>query len=83
MIAPGGPHPTKLMIYCSDFFDPQTVKADVYYFRSVFHNWADKYCIKILQNLVPSLKSGARIVIHERVLPGLEKIDTGDAMRAM
>ncbi|KAI0799031.1 S-adenosyl-L-methionine-dependent methyltransferase [Xylaria sp. FL0064] len=66
-----------------DFFHPQTVTADVYYFRSIFHNWADKYCIKILQNLVPALRPGARIVIHERILPGLEKLTTQDAMRAI
>ena len=39
-----------------DFFTEQPVVADVYYFRSIFHNWADKYCIRILRNLVPSLR---------------------------
>ncbi|KAK7749336.1 hypothetical protein SLS62_008188 [Diatrype stigma] len=57
--------------------------ADIYYFRSIFHNWADKYCIKILQNLIPALQPGAKILIHERVLPGLEKLDTVDAQKAM
>ncbi|KAI1123316.1 S-adenosyl-L-methionine-dependent methyltransferase [Nemania abortiva] len=66
-----------------DFFTPQPVSADVYYFRSIFHNWADKYCIKILQNLVPALKLGARIIIHERILPGLENLTTADTMRAI
>ncbi|KAI1345640.1 S-adenosyl-L-methionine-dependent methyltransferase [Xylaria sp. FL0043] len=47
-----------------DFFHPQPVTAN-----------ADKYCIKILQNLVPALRPGARIVIHERILPGLENLD--------
>lgn len=43
----------------SDFFTEQTITADVYYFKSIFHNWADKYCIKILQNLgnYPDLSS--------------------------
>ncbi|KAK8110682.1 O-methyltransferase-domain-containing protein [Apiospora kogelbergensis] len=66
-----------------DFFNDQTVVADVYYFKSIFHNWADKYCIKILQKLVPALKKGARIVIHERILPGLESLTTVDARRAI
>ncbi|KAI0602839.1 S-adenosyl-L-methionine-dependent methyltransferase [Biscogniauxia sp. FL1348] len=66
-----------------DFFTEQPVSADVYYFRSIFHNWADKYCIKILQNLVPALKPGARIIIHERILPGLESLSTEDARRAI
>ncbi|OTA92758.1 hypothetical protein M434DRAFT_31515 [Hypoxylon sp. CO27-5] len=59
------------------------VKADVYYFRSIFHNWADKYCIKILQNLVPAMRSGARVIINERILPGLESLSTADARRAI
>lgn len=68
---------------CSDFFTPQTVSADIYHFKSIFHNWADKYSIKILQNLIPALRKGAKIVIHERILPGLESLTTVDARRAM
>lgn len=53
-----------------DFFTEQPVKnADVYLFRWVFHDWSDKYSIKILRALVPALKDGARIVIHEYILP--------------
>ncbi|KAI1264672.1 S-adenosyl-L-methionine-dependent methyltransferase [Xylariaceae sp. FL1019] len=66
-----------------DFFTPQPVTADVYYFRSIFHNWADKYCLKILLNLIPALRPGARIIIHERVLPGFEKLKTLEALRAI
>ncbi|KAH9889151.1 S-adenosyl-L-methionine-dependent methyltransferase [Xylariomycetidae sp. FL2044] len=66
-----------------DFFREQPVAADVYYFRSIFHNWADKYCVKILQSLRPALKPGARIIIHERILPGLDSLTTADARRAI
>ncbi|KAI0378115.1 S-adenosyl-L-methionine-dependent methyltransferase [Hypomontagnella monticulosa] len=66
-----------------DFFTEQPVRADVYFFRSIFHNWADKYSINILKNLVPALKPGARVVIHERILPGLEDLTTADARRAI
>ena len=53
-----------------DLFEEQPVKgADVYFFRWIFHNWSDKYCIRILQNLVPALKAGARILINEWCLP--------------
>ena len=49
-----------------DFFEEQPVKgADVYFFRFIFHNWADKYAVKILHALIPALKPGARIVIYE------------------
>ena len=53
-----------------DFFTEQPVKgADVYYFRWIFHDWADKYAAKILQALIPALKPGARIVINEYIVP--------------
>lgn len=53
-----------------DFFTPQPVlHADVYFFRWIFHNWSDSYSIRILRNLIPALKPGARIVINDNVLP--------------
>lgn len=53
-----------------DFYTPQTVKgADVYYFRWILHNQSDKYAIKVLENLVPALKKGSRIVINDHCLP--------------
>ncbi|KAL8934943.1 MAG: hypothetical protein Q9216_005660 [Gyalolechia sp. 2 TL-2023] len=52
-----------------DFFEEQTIQADIYLFRYIFHNWPDAYVIKILRQLIPSLKSGAKIVINETLLP--------------
>ncbi|KAF2661047.1 methyltransferas-like protein [Lophiostoma macrostomum CBS 122681] len=66
-----------------NFFTSQTVTADVYYFRSIFHNWSDKYCIRILQSLTPALKPGSRIIIHERILPDLNTLNTADAKGAI
>ncbi|TLS25382.1 hypothetical protein PpBr36_06864 [Pyricularia pennisetigena] len=52
------------------FSGPQPVEqADVYFFRAVFHNWSDAKCNEILQNLMPALKTGARIIICDMVLP--------------
>ncbi|PSN65224.1 S-adenosyl-L-methionine-dependent methyltransferase [Corynespora cassiicola Philippines] len=51
-----------------DFFTPQTVKADIYFFRWIFHNWSDKYSIRILQSLIPAMNSGAKILLYEHVL---------------
>ncbi|KAH8676553.1 putative O-methyltransferase [Tricladium varicosporioides] len=54
-----------------DFLTEQPVKgADVYFFRWILHNWSDKYSIKILKNLAPALKKGARVVVNEFCLPG-------------
>ncbi|KAM4056184.1 o-methyltransferase [Hirsutella rhossiliensis] len=52
-----------------DFFEPQGVEADVYLFRLVLHNWADEYCIRLLRAQIPALRLGARIVIHETLMP--------------
>lgn len=53
-----------------DFFTPQPVKdADVYFFRAIFHNWPDTYCIQILRSLVPALKKGARVIIQDPHTP--------------
>ena len=53
-----------------DFMTEQPVKgADAYLFRWIFHNWSDKYCVKILRNLIPALKDGAHIIIQDNCLP--------------
>lgn len=53
-----------------DFFTPQTIKdADVYSFRAIFYNWPDKYCIQILQNSIPALKRGARVIVQDPHTP--------------
>lgn len=53
-----------------DFFTPQPIKdADVYFFRAIFHDWPDKYCVQLLRNLIPALKNGARIIIQDPHTP--------------
>ena len=57
-----------------DFFQEQPVVADVYYFRWIFHNWSDTYCIKILKALIPALRTGARIIINDTCMSEPGKI---------
>lgn len=53
-----------------DFFTPQPVKdADVYHFRAIFHDWPDGHCIRLLQNLIPALKKGAKVIIVDPRTP--------------
>lgn len=53
-----------------DMFQPQPVKdADVYMYSQIFHDWSDQYVVKILQQLIPSMKKGAKIVIRDQVVP--------------
>ncbi|KAL1605042.1 hypothetical protein SLS60_004585 [Paraconiothyrium brasiliense] len=51
-----------------DFFTEQNVQADVYFFRWIFHNWSDTYCVRILQDLIPVMKDGARVMVYEHVM---------------
>ncbi|KAK8173319.1 S-adenosyl-L-methionine-dependent methyltransferase [Phyllosticta citrichinensis] len=60
----------RIQFQAHDFFDQQPAHgADVFFFRWIFHNWSDKYCIQILKNLIPALKPGARVLINENMLP--------------
>lgn len=53
-----------------DFFKPQPVKgAAVYFLRKILHDWPDELATKILQQLIPALTPGARVLIHDHCLP--------------
>ena len=69
-----------------DFYTPQPVKgADVYFFRWILHNQADKYAVKMLRQLIPALKKGARLLINDHCLrePGEESGWDEKIMRTM
>ena len=53
-----------------DFFTPQTMDPPptAFLLRYILHNWSDKYAIKILQNLVPAMRNGSKVLIYEYVL---------------
>ncbi|KAJ3578712.1 hypothetical protein NPX13_g1853 [Xylaria arbuscula] len=52
-----------------DFFTPQTMEPPAaFLMRYVLHNWADRYAIRILQNLVPAMRKGSKVLIYEYVL---------------
>ena len=60
----------RITFMAHDLFSEQPIKgADVYFFRWILHDWPDKYCIKVLQCLIPALKPGARIIISEFNVP--------------
>lgn len=53
-----------------DFFAAQPIEgADVYFYRWIFHDWSDKYCVRLLRALIPALKDGARIIISDFTMP--------------
>ena len=57
-----------------DFFRPQSVEADTYFLRFILHNYPDKYAVLILQNLVPVLKHGSKIIVMDNVMPAPGKV---------
>ena len=60
---------SRISFQAHDFHTQQPVKgADVYFFRWILHNQADKYAINMLQQLIPALKNGARVVINDHCL---------------
>ncbi|KPI35989.1 6-hydroxytryprostatin B O-methyltransferase [Cyphellophora attinorum] len=52
--------------------------ADAYFMRMIFHDWPQKYAVKILRQLVAGMRAGARLLIMDYVTlePGkLEPVD--------
>ncbi|KAF2115408.1 S-adenosyl-L-methionine-dependent methyltransferase [Lophiotrema nucula] len=54
-----------------DFFLEQPAKgARGYFLHHVLHDWSDKYCLLILQNLRTAMVPGySKLLIHELILP--------------
>ena len=52
-----------------DFFMEQPIRADVYLFRNIFHNWSDAHVVKILKATVPALRPGAHVLVNDMLLP--------------
>lgn len=61
---------SRIEFMAHNFFNPQPRVADVYLLRWILHDWPDSYAVKILQNLIPALKNGAKVVINDQLIPG-------------
>jgi ubiquinone/menaquinone biosynthesis C-methylase UbiE len=75
----------RLSFQAQSFLEPQVAlpksadgKADVVFMRFVMHSWSDKYCRRILANLVPILKPGSKILIFDYVI---DESNTRDATK--
>ncbi|KAK3365152.1 S-adenosyl-L-methionine-dependent methyltransferase [Lasiosphaeria ovina] len=76
----------RITLLAHDFFTEQVTKgADVYYLRWIIHNYSTPYAVRILRNLIPALKPGARIIINDHCLrePGRENPHDEAVMRRM
>jgi hypothetical protein len=65
----------RLEFAAHDFFMEQTIKeADVYFLRSILHDWSDKYAVQIIRSLIPALKNGAKVIVNEVCLPEVNTV---------
>lgn len=59
----------RITFVAHDLFAIQTVRADMFIFRWVLHNWSDKYCILILRAQISALQPGAKVMIQDGCMP--------------
>ncbi|EPE28201.1 S-adenosyl-L-methionine-dependent methyltransferase [Glarea lozoyensis ATCC 20868] len=50
-------------------FEPQTIKAPVYFFRMAFRSLGDKYAVQVLKAQIPVLESGVKILLQDVCMP--------------
>ncbi|KAL7943599.1 O-methyltransferase domain-containing protein [Trichoderma barbatum] len=60
---------SRISFHAYNFFEPQTLIANAYLFKSIFHDWSDKYVVQILRNVLPVLKPGVHIIIFDNIIP--------------
>lgn len=60
----------RILFETHDFLTPQALeeKPNAFLLRWVFHDWPEDYCVRIMRNLVPALKPGAKVLIYEYVV---------------
>jgi len=63
---------TRVTFQAHDFFKEQPLAADVYFMKSILHDWPDKHSIKILRALLPAMKPGARVILCEGIAPPID-----------
>ncbi|RMZ83312.1 hypothetical protein DV737_g1686, partial [Chaetothyriales sp. CBS 132003] len=60
-----------------DLFTPNPNQADVYLFRHILHDWPDEDVVRLVQNLLPALSNGARVLVSEGIVPAEPAYLTG------
>lgn len=48
---------------------PTSTGIDAFLLRAIFHNWSDKYAVRILRNLIPAMKPGAKVIVSDITIP--------------
>jgi len=56
----------------TDFFQPQPVEAKgakAFILKHIFHDWSNKYALKIMKNVVDAMGPDSRLIIADAVMP--------------
>lgn len=59
----------RLELYGGDFFKSVPQGGDVYFLKSIIHDWNDEQAVKILQNVAKNMATHSRLLIVETILP--------------
>ena len=59
-ISESEPQPDHVSFNTHNFFTPQSIQADVFFFKKVFNDWSEAYCDQILRALGPALRLGIK-----------------------
>jgi hypothetical protein len=70
-------------VVTGSFLDSLPAGADAYMLKSVIHDWDDSSAEKILSNCRKAMKSGARLLLIERIIPQRIEPAAHDEMAAM
>jgi hypothetical protein len=70
----------RVEIIGGDFFDSVPAGADAYMLRWIIHDWAEPKALAILDSVRKAMKSGARLVLIESVIPDTPDFDMGKWM---
>ena len=63
------PYAERITFQTHDFFHVQETVADAYLLRQILHDWPDEDAERIVKNLVPALRPGARILVMDIIVP--------------
>jgi orsellinic acid C2-O-methyltransferase len=64
-----GPAVGRLRTEAGDFFESVPAGGDAYVLKQILHDWADEPALRILRNCRAAMRSDARLLILERMLP--------------